>query len=524
MKRYLKESRWEFFLSNLFAVLDVICVSYYPYLLSYVIDRFGSLKAKDLIFIFVSFIFSILSIIAVEYANKITKASYQKKICTSVRQDVFAQIAQMDYTGFHAQKNENYSSFLMNDVSQLYTQFFENLIYLVNSALMMVTYTVILAILNWRMCLVIMGSLALTLLVPQVVGKKFHRLNSEVSQSKADYLSRCEELLAAHDLIDKDNRERLCGLYREQLVRMQKSEYALAKYRSFVQVFSGATLYLQLILCFVAGLLFSYFGIMSIGVFASSLLYVEYVAQHSTNMVNDFLEVRSSKTYRSKCMEFLNLPCEQECADSNDFETLCLQNVCFQIEDREILHNLSYQFVKGKKYLITGANGSGKSTLLKMLAGLTKPSSGKLRFNGEEQYNHNAVSYVPQKRYVFEGSLLDNVSLFDKNLSQAQREKIVSLCDMVHLNYPLDYSIARNGENLSGGEVAKICLIRELYREKSLLFIDEPMNDIDDRSEEDILNLLLHLDKTIIMVAHGLSSVEQFEQIVIQNATLQTLK
>ena len=159
-----------------------------------------------------------------------------------------------------------------------------------------------------------------------------------------------------------------------------------------------------------------------------------------------------------------------------------------------------------------------------MLAGLTKPSSGKLLFNGEEQYNHNAVSYVPQKRYVFEGSLLDNVSLFDKNLSQAQREKIVSLCDMVHLNYPLDYSIARNGENLSGGEVAKICLIRELYREKSLLFIDEPMNDIDDRSEEDILNLLLHLDKTIIMVAHGLSSVEQFEQIVIQNATLQTLK
>lgn len=162
----------------------------------------------------------------------------------------------------------------------------------------------------------------------------------------------------------------------------------------------------------------------------------------------------------------LNLPCEQERADSNDFETLCLQNVCFQIEDREILHNLSYQFVKGKKYLITGANGSGKSTLLKMLAGLTKPSSGKLLFNGEEQYNHNAVSYVPQKRYVFEGSLLDNVSLFDKDLSQAQREKIVSLCDMVHLNYPLDYSIARNGENLSGGEVAKICLIRELYREK----------------------------------------------------------
>ena len=122
------------------------------------------------------------------------------------------------------------------------------------------------------------------------------------------------------------------------------------------------------------------------------------------------------------------------------------------------------------------------------------------------------------------GMVQSSVKNMGDMLSQAQREKIVSLCDMVHLNYPVDYSIARNGENLSGGEVAKICLIRELYREKSLLFIDEPMNDIDDRSEKDILNLLLHLDKTIIMVAHGLSSAEQFEQIVIQNATLQTLK
>ena len=520
MKRYLKEARLEFIVSNLLAVLDVICVSYYPYLLSYVIDNFHSLTARSLAFIFVSFILSIVLISAVEYANKIIKARYQQKICTSVRRDVFQKIGQMDYTSFHTQKNEKYSSFLINDVNQLYTQFFENLIYLINSALMMITYTVILALLNWRMCLVIMGSLILTMLVPQVVGRKFHRLNSEVSSSKTDYLSRCEELLAAHDLFDQDNRERLCGLHEEQLLRVQKAEYTLEKYRSFVQIFSGATLYVQLILCFVTGLLFAYFGIMSIGTFASSLLYVEYVAQHSTNMVNDFLEVRSSKIYRSKCMEFLNLPSVQEQSVSDKFESLSLENLSYRIEDKEILHDLSYQFVKGKKYLITGANGSGKSTLLKILAGLIEPSDGTLLFNGNKQYNKNAVSYVPQKRYVFEGSLLDNISLFDSKLSQEQQENIALLCSMVHLGYPLNYQISRNGENLSGGEIAKICLIRELYRGKSILFIDEPMNDIDDHSEQDILNLLLQMDKTIIMVAHGLSHADQFEQIVICDGAL----
>ncbi len=520
MKRYFMEVKGEFILSNLLAVLNVIFISYYPYLLSYVIDNFHYLKLQDLFEVFVSFILSIFSIMMIEYVNKITKARYRRKICTSVRRDLFYKIAKMDYTSFHEKKIEEYSSFLMNDISQLYTQFFENLIYLVNSTLMMVAYTIVLALLNWRICIVIMGSLIFILLVPQVVGKKFHKLNNDVSLSKTDYLSRCEELLAAHDLIDEENRKRLCELYEKQLTRMQKSENALEIYRSFVQIFSGLTLYIQLILCFITGLLLCYSGILSMGMFTSSLLYVEYVAQHSTNMVNDFLNVRSSKSYRNKCMEYLNLPFEQEQETAEEFEVLTLQNICFQVDNVEILHDISYQFKKGKKYLITGANGSGKSTLLKILAGLTKASNGKVLFNGNECYNHNEVSYVPQKRYVFEGSLLNNISLFNENLSTKQKDKILSLCRAVNLNYSLDYPITRNGENLSGGEIAKICLLRELFRERNLLFIDEPMNDIDKNSEKDIINLLLGLDKTVIMVAHGLYASEQFVQIVIRNGTL----
>ncbi len=521
MQKYILQAKYEFLASNVLAILNVICVSYYPYLLSYVIDHFGSLKKDELVFVFGSFILSIFLILVISYLNKISKAVYQKKICTSIRQDVFKSITQMGYAQFHSSKNEKYTSFLINDVEQLYAQFFENLIYLVNSLFMLAAYTVILAFTNWQMCLVIIGSLLLILFVPQLAGRKFGELNHSVSDSKADYLSRSEEILSAHDLIDSDNQERLCGLHDEQLRKMQKNEYALAKYRSFVQVFSGSALYFQLILCFVAGLLFSYFGIISIGVFASSLLYVEYAAQYSANIVDEFLEIRSSKTYRDKCLQFLQPHNLKPPPKREPFENLRLESVSYSIGNKTILHDVSYEFTSGQKYLITGANGTGKSTLLKILAGIAEVSDGRLLFNGIPVCNRTEVGYIPQRRYVFEGSLADNISLFAADLSEEQKDCIASMCSMLNLKYPLSHPISRNGENLSGGEVAKICLIRELYRDKSLLLIDEPMNDIDATSQKDILDFLLQLEKTVIVVAHGLSEPEKFDKVItIRNGTI----
>lgn len=514
MQKYILKAKYEFLISNVLAILNVFCVSYYPYLLSYVIDNFDSLKKDKLVFVFVSFILSIVLILVISYLNKISKAKYQEKICFSIRQDVFKSIAQMGYAQFHSNKNEKYTSFLINDIEQLYAQFFENFIYLVNSIFMLVTYTVFLAFINWQICLVIIGSLLLILFVPQLVGRKFNELNNFVSCSKADYLSRCEEILSAHDLIDADNQERLCGVHDEQLKKMQENDYSLTKYRSFVQVFSGSALYFQLILCFIAGLLFSYFGIISMGLFASSLLYVEYVAQYSSNIVDEFLEIRSSKTYRDKCLLFIKQHTVKATSKGKPFNSLRLESVSYRIGEKVILKEVSYEITNGKKHLITGANGTGKSTLLKILAGITEVSDGRLLFNDTSVYNHNEVSYIPQRRYVFEGSLIDNISLFATDLSDEDRERIVSMCSMLNLKYPLSHPISRNGENLSGGEIAKICLIRELYRNKSLLLIDEPMNDIDATSQNDILDFLLRLDKTVIVVAHGLSEPEKFDRVI----------
>lgn len=524
MKKYLKSAKLELFLSNLLSVINVICVSYYPFLLSYVVDHFHSLGRRELFEIIFTFILSIVLILITSYYNKLVKAKYEKNICRAIRRDVFINILKMGYARFHSEKHDKYTSFLINDIGQLYTLFFENLIYLVNTITMLAAYTVILAVINWQMCLVIMGSLILILFVPQLVGKKYDLLNDALSAGRADYLSRSEEILSAHDLVCADNLDNLCTLYDSQLDEMQTKNYRLAKYRSFVQIFSGSTLYVQLILCFAVGLALTFYHVISLGVFASSLLYVEYIAQSSCSIVDEFLEIKSSKSYRKRCCEFLRADSAGKAENGEKFQRLLLDSVSYEIEGRQILSNVSLEFLRGKKYLIIGGNGSGKSTLLRMLAGITQPSGGRLLYNNSPAYNFDEIGYIPQKRYVFEGTLLENITLFAAECPAGGRERIAELCAMVNLNYPLDHRIVRNGENLSGGEIAKICLVRELYRNKDVLFIDEPLNDVDDRSEKDILDFLTGLDKTVVVVSHGLptSAFRKFDEIItVQNGSME---
>lgn len=521
MKKYIKKAKFEFVASNILAVVNVICVSYYPYLLSYIIDHFEILEQKSLIFILASFVFSVALILLVSYLNKIAKASYRRKICTSIRRDVFRNVSRFCYSKFHSHNSEAYTSFLINDVEQLYTQYYENLIYLTNTILMLAAYTIILAFVSWQMCLVIMGSLLPILFIPQLVGKRFHKLNTALSSSKASYLSRCEEILAAHDITDSNAQPRICRLHDKQLENMQEKEFSLEKYRSFLQVISGSALYVQLIFCFIIGLILSYMEIIPIGIFASSLLYVEYVSQQSSNIVDEFLEIRSSKTYRDKCQAFLSDTNAKSCINPHSFTTLRLEEVSYQIDGTPLIENVNFEFIRGKKYLICGSNGSGKSTLLKLLAGYLSPTTGKVLWGSDDQCNSDDIGFVPQQRLLFEGSLEDNITLFCGTLSPEDASRISAMCTTLHLKYPLNHRITRNGGNLSGGEIAKICLIREIFQDKGLLLIDEPLNDIDVESQKDILNFLLNLDKTMIMVAHGLSEEERFDQVLhIRNGSL----
>ena len=109
---------------------------------------------------------------------------------------------------------------------------------------------------------------------------------------------------------------------------------------------------------------------------------------------------------------------------------------------------------------------------------------------------------MPQRRFVYEGSILENIVFFKKNISQEEIKNINNILKMLNFKLSLDFEIKRNGSNLSGGEIAKICFAREIIRAKDVLIIDEPFNDLDEKTINDITIFLENMDKTIILISH----------------------
>ncbi|MCC6275835.1 MAG: ABC transporter ATP-binding protein [Leptospiraceae bacterium] len=183
----------------------------------------------------------------------------------------------------------------------------------------------------------------------------------------------------------------------------------------------------------------------------------------------------------------------------------------------DVLKNISFSLKKGEIAAITGPSGSGKSTLLGVCAGLDRSDSGKIIFDGVDitSLSEDSLCKLRAEKigFIFQNfqliktlTALDNVSLPLVISSKLKREEIqnkaVHLLDQVGLknragHYP---------SQLSGGEEQRVAIARSFINEPAMLFADEPTGNLDSKNGENILKLLLDLNKkfqsTLLLVTH----------------------
>lgn len=199
---------------------------------------------------------------------------------------------------------------------------------------------------------------------------------------------------------------------------------------------------------------------------------------------------------------------------------LKLENLNYGYEDggyrREILKNLSYEFEEGKFYTILGPSGSGKTTLLSIIAGLDKPDSGKIYYDGEEldkiglyKYRRNKIGIVFQS-YNLVNYLtgLENIELAmtetENKIPKNRKEVAYSLLAKFGI---VKTKADRLVTHLSGGEQQRIAIARALASNVDLIFADEPTGNLDSATEEEIIKIFKMLTeefgKTVIVVTHS---------------------
>lgn len=205
------------------------------------------------------------------------------------------------------------------------------------------------------------------------------------------------------------------------------------------------------------------------------------------------------------------------------------ENVAFRYGSRkQVFESLNLSIHKNETTAIIGESGSGKTTLISLIQNLYPIQAGSIRIGDYNitQINNESlrqiVGTVPQQIELFAGSIIENIALGD---FEPDMQKIMQLCDQLGIKdfiekLPNAYltQIGEHGVSLSGGEKQRIAIARALYKNPEILIFDEATSSLDSISEKYVkrtLSALAKEGKTIIIIAHRLSTVKHADTIIV---------
>lgn len=246
--------------------------------------------------------------------------------------------------------------------------------------------------------------------------------------------------------------------------------------------------------------------------------------------VNKILTYYNSMKIYSKSLEIVydelkDIP-PAEGDEKIDFgRVISLRNISFSyIVDKPIIQNFSLEIKKGEKIAFVGPSGSGKSTLVDIITGFYQPKSGEIFIDDTLLAQENIkswrrkIGYIPQQIYLFDGDVAENIS-FGSEYDESriiQACKIAKIYDFLQEHEGIYTKVGDGGIKLSGGQRQRIGIARAIYDNPEILVLDEATSALDNETEAQIMEEIYELskDKTLLVIAHRLSTVERCDRRV----------
>lgn len=194
--------------------------------------------------------------------------------------------------------------------------------------------------------------------------------------------------------------------------------------------------------------------------------------------------------------------------------------------DAPLIDQLKFELVPGKRIALVGPVGCGKSTIAKLCSGLYLPRSGQILYDGmpitavDPQVFRNSLSTVDQEIFISEGTIWENLTLWDRTLTEEiviKAAKDAEIHDEILERHNLGYQapISEGGKNLSAGQRQRIEIARSLIRNPSILLMDEATSLLDSETEKRISDNIRRRGCSCLMIAHRLSTIQDCDEIIL---------
>ena len=198
----------------------------------------------------------------------------------------------------------------------------------------------------------------------------------------------------------------------------------------------------------------------------------------------------------------------------------------FSDADEDTLHNLNFRCLRGQTTAIIGSTGSGKSTVAKLLLRFHDVTGGAIQFNGADVRGmtqaslRDAIAYVPQKAWLFSGTIADNLRFGNEAATEEQMRHALDVAQsqfVYDLPDGLDSRVAQGGTNFSGGQRQRLSIARALMKRADLYIFDDSFSALDFKTDAALRRALVPetRDTATLIIAQRISTILHADQIIV---------
>jgi len=386
----------------------------------------------------------------------------------------------------------------------------------------------------WKLAMIMLAIIPVYLLIYWITNRLNKKTERKIMERSADLESQLVESLNAVGTIKRFGLEDFANIKTEtKFINLLHIGYTSALNSIFSGTSSQTVSRLFTIILLWSGTYFVIDQEITPGELMSFYAIIGYFTGPIASLIGANKSIQNALIAADRLFEIMDLEREET---ENKFKLtadkigdIAFKNVKFRYGTRvEVFHDFNLTIKKGKITAIVGESGSGKSTLISLIQNMYPLQSGNISIGDIDlQYieNHSLrqlVSVVPQKIDLFAGNVIDNIAVGD---FQPNMERILEICKSIGIlefieTLPNSFHtyLGENGATLSGGQKQRIAIARALYKQPEILVLDEATSSLDSTSENYIQRTIQRLreqDKTIIIIAHRLSTVINADTIVV---------
>lgn len=386
----------------------------------------------------------------------------------------------------------------------------------------------------WKLALIMLLVIPLYIVVYLIINRLNKKTERKIMEGSADLESQLVESLNAMGTIKRFGLEGFANIKTEtRFVSLLHIGYK----SSLNAIFSGtsSTFLAQLftIILLWSGSFFVIEREITPGELLSFYAIIGYFMSPVASLIGANKQIQNALIAADRLFEIMDLEREENTQKVKLYKDkigdIVFNKVAFRYGTRvKVFDSFSLRIKKGNVTAIVGESGSGKSTLISLLQNLYPLQSGQILIGDldlkhiENESLRTLISVVPQKIDLFTGNVIDNIAVGDFS---PDMELIIETCKSIGIlefieGLPNGFHtyLGENGATLSGGQKQRIAIARALYKKPEVLVLDEATSSLDSNSENYIQKTVANLrknNKTIILIAHRLSSVINADAIVV---------